>query len=335
MLSAVYSRRASRRHGGTAATSGRPRPGHAAGGSETGGWRTPPQSAAVGSAEPPRQAGRGASRTLVVRSPDREAAPEPARASVQPLAAEAGVDAWPRIRIGGIAGAGGAALSRELKTIGDALLGKAFAPGAGWRERIVLITSPGRGEGKTFVARELAATLVRSARRPVLLVDAGAPSQGGSDLASLLDLAAAPGLADALMAGDGDVERLVRPTDLDRLTLLGPGSTRPCPLALLASRRMVHLVKALLAGDPERLILIDGPGLLVEPRARVLALFAGQIALVVEAGVTPCAAIEQARLRLADHPGVGLILNRQLRLGPPWWPSRRSARGRGGPGSVG
>jgi hypothetical protein len=71
---------------------------------------------------------------------------------------------------------------------------------------------------------------------------------------------------------------------------------------------MVQLLRELLAGDPDRLLVIDGPPP-CRPEAQALALFAGQIVLIVAAGKTPRGAVDIALARLGDRRNVSLLLN--------------------------
>ena len=191
-----------------------------------------------------------------------------------------------------------------LHRIAGPLVRQAFAPEAGRRDRIVLVTSAGPAEGRTFVAISLALGLAR--RRPVLLVDA---DPGAAGIAARFGLTAAKGLGDALADPALGTDRLIARTELDRLALLGPGGPRPDRLRLIASRRTVRVLRELLAADPGGLVLIDAPPL-CRPEGQALALFAGQVALVVAAGSTPRGAVETALERLGERPNVSLLLNR-------------------------
>ncbi|HLT00761.1 MAG TPA: hypothetical protein VK001_01220, partial [Geminicoccaceae bacterium] len=143
-------------------------------------------------------------------------------------------------------------------------------------------------------------------RRPVLLVDAD-PGPGG--LTARFGVGAAAGLYDALAADELQPDRLVVATELERLALLGPGAPRADLLELLARRRTLDLLRTLLGADPARLILIDGPPL-SRPEGQALALFAGQVLLVVAAGATRRDALESALARLGEQADVSLLLNR-------------------------
>ena len=150
----------------------------------------------------------------------------------------------------------------------------------------------------------LALSLARD--RPVLLVDADAGAAGAS---ARLKVTPEKGWRDAFAEPTLSPDRLIVRTELDGRALLGPGGPRADLLRLIASRRTVQLLHELLAEDPSRLILIDGPAL-CRPEAQALALFAGQVVLVVAAGRTARGAIQSALARLGDRPNVTLLLNR-------------------------
>ena len=192
----------------------------------------------------------------------------------------------------------------ELNRMAGPLVRQAFAAHAGRRDRIVLITSAGPAEGRSFIAISLALGLARE--RPVLLVDA---DPGAAGTSARFNLAAPKGLSEALADPTLGPDRLIARTELDRLALLGPGAPRSDLLRLIASRRMVQLLHDLLGEEPDRVVLIDGPPL-CRPEAQALALFAGQVVLVVAAGKTPRSAVESAFERLGERPNVNLLLNR-------------------------
>ena len=192
----------------------------------------------------------------------------------------------------------------ELRRMAAPLVRQAFAAQAGRRDRIILVTSARPAEGRTFVTISLALSLARE--HPVLLVDADAGATGAG---ARLNLPPGKGLSDALADRTIGLDRLIVRTELDQLALLGPGAPRSDLLRLIASRRMVQLLHELLAEDPDRLLLIDGPPL-CRPEAQALALFAGQVVLVVAAGRTSRGAFETALGRLGERPNVSLLLNR-------------------------
>jgi Mrp family chromosome partitioning ATPase len=261
---------------------------------DLGAWARKSQAAGVAPA-----ACTGAKTPLVVRSSASLNPQDPTRAGRLPID-------WPGLLTAGYPDPRGAKSvpADDLHRLGTPLVRQAFAAHAGRRDRIVLVTSAGPAEGRTFVTISLALSLARD--RPVLLVDA---DPGAAGTAARFDLTAAKGLSDALADPSLGPDRLITRTELDHLALLGPGRPGSDLLGLIASRRTVELLHDLFAEAPGRLILIDGPPL-CRPEAQALALFAGQVVLVVAAGETTRGAVETALERLGARPNVSLLLNR-------------------------
>jgi hypothetical protein len=61
--------------------------------------------------------------------------------------------------------------------------------------------------------------------------------------------------------------------------------------------------------DPNRIVLVDSPPLLLTSEARALASVCGQIVLVVRAGTTPQQAVFEALQMLGEGRSIGIVLN--------------------------
>jgi protein-tyrosine kinase len=72
---------------------------------------------------------------------------------------------------------------------------------------------------------------------------------------------------------------------------------------------METIVKQLVANDPNRIVLVDSPPLLLTSEARALASVCGQIVLVVRAGATPQQAVFEALQMLGEGRSIGIVLN--------------------------
>ena len=174
----------------------------------------------------------------------------------------------------------------------------------GRQARLVMITSTRSGEGKSFAALNLAASIAEGAHRPVILVDA---EQGAGSLTTLLGLRGAPGLAQLRDTGGPDPVGLLRRTEVPGLFVLpygmaGPsgaqGSAMAAALLNLAGRLSDHIV------------LLDTPACMESSVAGLVASAAGQIALVVEAERTKRPEMEAALDILDACPTLQLLLNR-------------------------
>ena len=142
---------------------------------------------------------------------------------------------------------------------------------------------------------------------PVLLIDADVPKRHISQIFKLQEQA---GLLDILMDESLDPESAIVPTTMRGLSIMPAGTRTQNTAELLSSNRMRQIVANLCARNPRRILLIDSPPLLLTNEGRVLIKIAGQIVLVVRAGVTPRQAV-QASVELfvdAQQAG-GIVLN--------------------------
>ena len=146
----------------------------------------------------------------------------------------------------------------------------------------------------------------------VLLVDADVAKPNISNLFGIQD---EPGLLDAIANEAVDLESLVLPTDVERLSIMPAGrGDLDTATELLASSRMLEITAQLAVSNPRRIVLFDSPPLLLTTEARVLATVVGQIVLVVRAGETPRAAVLEAIGLFEEDKPIGLVLN-QCKVG--------------------
>ncbi|MCX7630730.1 MAG: hypothetical protein N2038_10825 [Geminicoccaceae bacterium] len=202
---------------------------------------------------------------------------------------------------------GRSGLGEELRVIKRPLLERALAASAPRRDRVLLVTSALPGEGKTFLAVNLALSIGLELDARVLLIDAD-PLRAGAT--TLLGLPRAPGLAEILWPHPIDPGRALIRTDLGGLLVLPPGEPEPRFTELVSARRMQRLVDAVLSADPRLVLVIDSPPLLASSEAQALARLAGQTVFVVAAGATPKRAVDRALALLVERTDVQLVLNR-------------------------
>ena len=157
--------------------------------------------------------------------------------------------------------------------------------------RVVLITGPTQGMGKSFVSVNLASIIAASGRR-VLLIDGDlrdgqlhryfhAPRGGG-----LSDI-----LAGAPPAG------LVRHSVLEHLDFIATGSLPPNPSELLLRPALAAMLAEL---EPQYdVVLIDAAPLLAVADSLVIGAHAGTIFLATRSGVTRPGEIAESMKRLA------------------------------------
>jgi capsular exopolysaccharide synthesis family protein len=170
--------------------------------------------------------------------------------------------------------------------------------------RVIVVTSPSAGEGKTTTVANLAAMLAEIGRSVVVVsADLRRPR-----IHELFDRAAAPGLVDVLAAAPGapafddlDLGTSVRGV---RLVSSGPPIENPAPL-LEHAGDLIRAVRKM-----ADFVLVDTPPLLVANDAVDLARYADGVLLVAHAGKTPIEAAEHSAqiLKRLDIPAVGVVL---------------------------
>ncbi|MGC4029174.1 MAG: AAA family ATPase [Steroidobacteraceae bacterium] len=175
--------------------------------------------------------------------------------------------------------------------------------------RTVMVASALAGEGKSFIAANLARSLALEPDYTVLLVDADVVKPHVSRSLELVDR---PGLMDALVDTQRDIESLVITTDIDGLSVLPAGSVSANAPEYLGSERM-RVALEQLQSVPGRIVLIDSLPLLLTTEARALVPLVSQVLMVVRAESTAQAAVQQALDLLGPAVDVKLVLNAVVR----------------------
>ena len=173
------------------------------------------------------------------------------------------------------------------------------------RSKIIAVSSPLPGDGKTLVTANLATVLADDLEHKVLLVDADM-RKGGQH--ALFGVRSAPGLSEYLR-GRCSLDDAIHPTSLPNLKLMPAGRSPDLPSVLLGSDRMTNLL-----GDLQRRyrwIIFDTPPLLPVTDAMVLGRGCAGLILVVRMDKTNRKVIERAQDILAETrlPVLGCVLN--------------------------
>lgn len=169
--------------------------------------------------------------------------------------------------------------------------------------RIVLLTGPTSGVGKSYLSSNLA-MLSGAANKRVLLVDADLRK---GLLHEYFGMSRGPGLTDAIV-GTHSVDEVVHRNVAPGVDLLSAGSPVVSPSETLLRPELATLIQSL--GERYDLVVIDGPPLLVAD-ALVLGRVAGTVLLVARHGQSTAAQIRESarRLGLANVPVRGVVFN--------------------------
>jgi protein-tyrosine kinase len=203
-------------------------------------------------------------------------------------------------------------LADEFRVLKRPVITNAQGPSAAKvpRANCVMVASALPGEGKSFVALNLALSIASEVDSTVLLVDADVANP---NVIKRLHLPAARGLLDLLTDQSLDLSDVLLRTNVEKLSLLPAGSAHRRATEMLASATMAELVQQMSSRYPDRILVFDSPPLLATTEARVLASHMGQIVMVVEADVTTHGAVLKALETVENCPIVLMVLNKAER----------------------
>jgi len=170
--------------------------------------------------------------------------------------------------------------------------------------RRVMVTSSVPAEGKTFVAANLAQSIVRQPDRKVLLIDADLRA---SRLHQVLGAPRFPGLSDYL-SGDADEFQAVQKGSDANLCFIAGGREVPNPSELLMNDRLKKLLE--LMTPLFDWIILDTPPALPVHDASMMADLCDGVLFVVRAGMTDHEMAAKATGEFQDRNLLGVVLNR-------------------------
>ena len=158
---------------------------------------------------------------------------------------------------------------------------------------MLTVSSPGPGDGKSFVTGNLGLSFADLGRR-TLLID-GDTRRG--TLHRLLGVERIPGLTDYL-AGRAELDDVIRPTSTTGLDVIPCGTRFASAPELLSSPRMGMLLARIRSSY--QVILVDSPPLGAGVDPLVLATATGNIMVVVRTGTTD-RAMAEAKISMLDQ----------------------------------
>jgi capsular exopolysaccharide synthesis family protein len=172
--------------------------------------------------------------------------------------------------------------------------------------RIVAVSSPGVGDGKSITAINLAGALAQAPDARVLLMDADLrrPSVAG-----LLALGGAdgPGLVNAILDPSLTLEQVARPRPPFNLSVIPAGQAPPSPYEVLKSPRLGELLEE--ARRRYDYVVVDAPPLCTVQDCRVIAHWVDGFLLVVSAHHTPRRMVEEALNVVERDKMLGFVFN--------------------------
>ncbi|HXM93114.1 MAG TPA: CpsD/CapB family tyrosine-protein kinase [Candidatus Dormibacteraeota bacterium] len=167
----------------------------------------------------------------------------------------------------------------------------------------ILITSSVPAEGKTFVAANLAQSIIRQPDRRVLLIDADLRA---SRLHVALGAPSRPGLTDYLR-GEADEYAIIQCGPDENLCFIPGGNEVSNPSELLPSDRMRHLLDVVTPMFD--FVIVDSPPATPVHDPSLLADLCDGVLFVVRAGVTDVELAEKAVAEFREKNLLGVVLN--------------------------
>ena len=169
----------------------------------------------------------------------------------------------------------------------------------------ILVSSAGPGEGKTTTVANLAITFANLGRNTLLVdTDLRRPV-----IHSVFNVNREPGVTNYLSGQTDDYSTLVKPSEIDNLSLMTSGLIPPNPSEMLGSKKMSKFVKSL-ESDYD-MILFDSPPLVAVTDATMISKEIDSIILVIKAGQTDKKAFHHtmANLKNIEAPLDGIVMN--------------------------
>lgn len=200
-------------------------------------------------------------------------------------------------------------ISEEFRIVQRQVLRNASAPEIveQGHANLIMLTSARPGEGKSFVALNLASGIARQRDHDVLLVDI---DYKHDSIGTALGLSGGRGLLDLVTDPSLDPDEVIVKTGLKNLSILPIGQHAERSPELFASRQATRLIQSLGRRYADRLVILDAPPCLATSEPGVLASVVGQVVMVVEAEKTQREEVEAAMDIVHACPTITLLLNK-------------------------
>lgn len=178
-------------------------------------------------------------------------------------------------------------------------------PHTGTPPRTIMVTSTAPGEGKSFVASNIAISIAQSIDEYVLLMDCDLrlPS-----LHTRFGFASLPGLSEYLR-DERSLGSIMCKTAIDKLSLLPAGEPPANPSELISSDQMRRLIHEVKGRYQDRYIIIDSPPPYLTAEANALARQVDGIVIVVKPGKTKRSDLQDLIDTYGKEKIIGVVKN--------------------------
>jgi len=160
--------------------------------------------------------------------------------------------------------------------------------------KVLMVSGPSPGVGKSFVTANLAAVLAQTGQK-VVVIDA---DMRKGHMHRFFDNRNDDGLSDYL-SGQKDQEAVIKPTKMENLVFIPRGKVPPNPSELLMHNRFKSLMESL-SGQYD-IVLVDTPPILAVTDAAIVGQLAGSSLIVTRFGVNSVKEVDITLTRFAQN----------------------------------
>ena len=178
-------------------------------------------------------------------------------------------------------------------------------PVSGNPPRSIMVTSAVPGEGKSFVASNLAVSIAQNIDQHVLLMDC---DMRKASVHSNFGFDEVEGMSEYL-SKKTSLSSLLLKTDINKLTILPGGKPPNNPAELMSSNKMSELLKEVTSRYSDRYIIIDSPPPHITSETSIIARQVDGILLVVKAGSTNREMVEELLEMMGKEKVLGVVVN--------------------------
>jgi protein-tyrosine kinase len=179
-------------------------------------------------------------------------------------------------------------------------------PQDGVPPRSIMVTSATPGDGKSFVAANLAISIAQGIEAHVLLMDCDMRRSSVHRKFGFND--DVHGLSEYLSKGV-PLPSLLQKTVVEKLTILPGGRTPDNPSELLSSQVMKDLIDEAKNRYQDRFIIVDSPPPHLTAETTALATYIDAILIVVRSGKTPKSLMDSLIEKIGREKIIGVVLN--------------------------
>ena len=178
---------------------------------------------------------------------------------------------------------------------------------------VILVVAVSKGNGGSFIARNLGAAFAFDSAKTALLVDCNLRNPS---VHQLLPRASLSGLADYFENPEIDVSKIIHPVGIARFRAIPTGGLREIPAEYFVSIRMRRLMDSLRERYLDRFIILDGPSMSDIADARILSELSDYVLIVARHGRATNAQIESGLSAISNKKLLGIVFNDEPRI--PW-----------------